>query len=70
MTETTPILEIDHLNVRFRGEKVLHAINDLSLRLEQGESWNLPGVAIVCAIWLVVGLIVTRLTFRWIRKDS
>ena len=38
--------------------------------LEQGESWNLPGVAIVCAIWLVVGLIVTRLTFRWIRKDS
>ena len=38
--------------------------------LEQGESWNLPGVAIAMAIWLVVGLIVTRLTFRWIRKDS
>lgn len=38
--------------------------------LEQGESWNLPGVAIACGIWLVVGLIVTRLTFRWIRKDS
>lgn len=38
--------------------------------VEPGESWNLPGVALVCAIWLVAGLIVTRLTFRWIRKDS
>jgi len=38
--------------------------------MEQGESWNLPGVAIAMAIWLIVGLIVTRLTFRWIRKDS
>ena len=38
--------------------------------LEAGASWNLEGVAIVTAIWLVVGLIVTRLTFRWIRKDS
>jgi ABC-2 type transport system permease protein len=38
--------------------------------LEQGESWNLAGVAIALGIWLVVGLAVTRLTFRWIRKDS
>lgn len=38
--------------------------------LEQGGSWNLAGVAIAMAIWLVVGLIVCRLTFRWIRKDS
>jgi ABC-2 type transport system permease protein len=38
--------------------------------LEQGESWNLPGVAIVTGLWLVLGLIATRLTFRWIRKDS
>jgi len=38
--------------------------------LEPGESWNLPGVAIVTALWLVVGLIVCRFTFRWIRKDS
>ncbi|MFB8386347.1 ABC transporter permease [Microbacterium sp. NPDC055910] len=37
--------------------------------LEAGEVWNLGGVAIVCGIWLVAGLIVTRLTFRWIRKD-
>jgi ABC-2 type transport system permease protein len=37
---------------------------------EQGASWNLPGVAIVLGIWLVVGLILARLTFRWIRKDS
>ena len=37
---------------------------------EAGGSWNLAGVAIVLAIWLVVGLIAARLTFRWIRKDS
>lgn len=37
---------------------------------EAGGSWNLAGVAIVLGIWLVAGLIVTRLTFRWIRKDS
>jgi ABC-2 type transport system permease protein len=38
--------------------------------LEQGESWNLPGVAIVTGLWLVLGLIACRITFRWIRKDS
>ncbi len=38
--------------------------------LEQGETWNLGGIAIALAVWLVVGLVVTRLTFRWIRKDS
>jgi ABC-2 type transport system permease protein len=37
---------------------------------EVGGTWDLEGVAIVTAIWLVVGLIVCRLTFRWIRKDS
>ncbi|TQL45062.1 ABC-2 type transport system permease protein [Homoserinimonas aerilata] len=38
--------------------------------LEQGGSWDLAGVAIATSIWLVVGLVVCRLTFRWIRKDS
>ncbi|MCY7412721.1 MAG: ABC transporter permease [Salinibacterium sp.] len=38
--------------------------------LEQGESWNLEGVAIVTGLWLVLGLIACRITFRWIRKDS
>jgi ABC-2 type transport system permease protein len=37
---------------------------------EAGGSWDLAGVALVTGIWLVVGLIVARLTFRWIRKDS
>lgn len=37
---------------------------------EQGGSWNLPAVAIALAIWLVVGLVAARFTFRWIRKDS
>ena len=31
---------------------------------------NLAGVAIVCGIWLVAGLVLTRVTFRWIRKDG
>jgi ABC-2 type transport system permease protein len=38
--------------------------------LEQGESWNLPGIALVLGLWLVVGLVLARFTFRWIRKDS
>jgi len=38
--------------------------------LEQNESWDLPGIAIALAVWLVAGLILTRLTFRWIRRDS
>ncbi len=38
--------------------------------LERGETWDLPGVALVTLLWLVIGLIFCRLTFRWIRKDS
>lgn len=38
--------------------------------LEPGGSWDLAGVALVCGIWLVAGLVLARLTFRWIRKDG
>jgi ABC-2 type transport system permease protein len=38
--------------------------------VEQSGAWNLEGVAIALVAWLVVGLVVCRLTFRWIRKDS
>lgn len=38
--------------------------------LEVNEAWNVEGVAIALAIWLVAGLILARVTFRWIRKDS
>lgn len=38
--------------------------------LEAGGVWNLEGVALVTAIWLVIGLVVCRVTFRWIRKDG
>jgi ABC-2 type transport system permease protein len=38
--------------------------------LEQGGSWNLTGILIATLIWLVVGLVLCRVTFRWIRKDS
>jgi ABC-2 type transport system permease protein len=38
--------------------------------LEQNGSWNLPGVAIALGIWLVVGFVLSRVTFRWIRRDA
>jgi ABC-2 type transport system permease protein len=38
--------------------------------LEQGHTWDLSGVLIATLIWLVVGLVLCRVTFRWIRKDS
>jgi len=38
--------------------------------LEQNGSWDLPGVALVTLLWLVVGLVAARFTFRWIRKDG
>jgi ABC-2 type transport system permease protein len=38
--------------------------------LEQNKEWNLGGVAVALVIWLVVGFVLSRLTFRWIRKDS
>lgn len=37
---------------------------------EPSGSWDLPLVALACGIWLVVGLILVRVTFRWIRKDA
>ena len=38
--------------------------------LEQGGEWNLAGVAIALGIWLVVGLVLARVSFRWIRRDA
>jgi ABC-2 type transport system permease protein len=38
--------------------------------LEPAGAWELGLVALVGLAWLVVGLVLTRLTFRWIRKDS
>lgn len=39
-------------------------------QLEMNESWDHPGILLVCGIWLVAGLVLARLTFRWIRKDA
>ena len=38
--------------------------------LEQGGEWDLAGVALALGIWIVVGLVLSRLTFRWIRRDA
>lgn len=37
---------------------------------EQSGGWELGWVAVALLVWLVIGAAVTRLTFRWIRKDS
>jgi ABC-2 type transport system permease protein len=38
--------------------------------LEQDGAWNLAAVAIVLAVWLVVGLVLSRVTFRWMRRSA
>ncbi|MET0480622.1 MAG: ABC transporter permease [Mycetocola sp.] len=38
--------------------------------LEQNGSWDLGAVALVLGLWCIVGLVLCRLSFRWIRKDS
>ena len=38
--------------------------------LEQNGEWELGLVAIVTLAWLVLGLVLCRVTFRWIRKDT
>jgi ABC-2 type transport system permease protein len=36
---------------------------------EPGGSWEIGLIAVMLAVWLVVGLVLSRLTFRWIRHD-
>lgn len=38
--------------------------------LEPGGEWNLGWVAIALAAWLIIGLVASRATFRWIRRDA
>lgn len=37
---------------------------------EQTGGWDLGTVALMLAGWAVVGLVVARLTFRWVRRDG
>ena len=39
----TNLVEIEHLNIRFTGERTVHAVNDLSLALGEGEVLGLLG---------------------------
>src|SRR4051794_39336309 len=39
----TNLVEIDNLNIRFTGERTVHAVNDLSLSLGEGEVLGLLG---------------------------
>lgn len=38
--------------------------------VETGGSWDIGLIALVLAGWLVAGLVLSRLTFRWIRRDG
>ncbi|WP_430644824.1 ABC transporter permease [Agromyces sp. GXS1127] len=38
--------------------------------LEQNGAWELGWVAVALLAWLVIGLVLSRLTFRWIRRDA
>ncbi|MCU1577617.1 MAG: transporter [Leifsonia sp.] len=37
--------------------------------IEPGGDWQYGWIAVALVIWLVLGLIACRMTFRWIRKD-
>lgn len=37
---------------------------------EPSGAWDLGLVALVLLLWLIVGLVLSRLTFRWIRRDA
>jgi ABC-2 type transport system permease protein len=37
---------------------------------EVNGSWELGMTAIMLVVWLVIGFVLSRLTFRWIRRDS
>jgi ABC-2 type transport system permease protein len=43
---------------------------DAYAALEQNGEWNIPGVAVALTVWLVVGLVLARVTFRWTRRDA
>ena len=43
---------------------------DSFAKLEVHDSWELGSIALVLLGWLVVGLVLSRITFRWIRKDG
>lgn len=38
--------------------------------LEQHGTWDLGWVAIALSAWLIIGLVLSKLTFRWIRRNS
>lgn len=37
---------------------------------EMSGEWQTGTVLVVLAVWLVIGLVLSRLTFRWIRRDG
>ena len=52
-----------------QGMRAVFLPEDFAL-VEQTGGWDLGTVALVLGLWLVVGAVACRVTFRWIRKDS
>ncbi len=51
-----------------QGMRFVFLPDDLA-SLEVGGSWNLAGVALALGLWFVIGFVLARVTFRWIRKN-
>ena len=43
---------------------------DRFAQAEVNRSWEHPQMAIILAVWLVVGLVAAVRTFRWLRPDD
>lgn len=52
-----------------RGMRSVFLPQDFAI-LERGEVWGHGQIALALLAWLVIGAILTRLTFRWLRRDA
>ncbi|PWD50328.1 ABC transporter [Serinibacter arcticus] len=52
-----------------RGMRSVFLPEDFAI-LERGEVWGQGETALALLAWLVVGAILSRLTFRWLRRDA
>lgn len=52
-----------------RGMRSVFLPEDFAI-LERGEVWGLGQIALALAAWLIIGAVLSRLTFRWLRPDA
>lgn len=52
-----------------RGMRAVFLPDEFAV-LERGGTWGMEQAAVALLAWLLVGFVVARLTFRWIRRDA